>query len=191
VTIPSKIRAGDIAQWRIDSTEDVFGNTISSPDWTVKYYLRTARPKGATITGSAYAGGGWEFTIASSVTTDFSAGDWYYQAVADKGGNEKQTIFTGSFEVLEGLSYTGTPAFYDGRTQLEKDLETIETAIRNIISGGGIQEYKIGARSAKKYELSELIMLKAQIKAEIARAGAASKIANGLGNPRSMFVRFN
>jgi len=191
VTIPSKIRAGDITQWRINSTEDVFGNTISSPDWTVKYHLRTSKPKGATITGSAYAGGGWEFTIASSVTADFSAGTWYYQTVADKGGNERQTIFTGSFEVFKDLAYTGVPAYYDGRTQLEKDLESVETAIRNIVSGGGIQEYKIGSRSAKKYELSELIMLKGQIKAEIARAGAASKIANGLGNPRSMFVRFN
>ena len=76
-------------------------------------------------------------------------------------------------------------------TQVEKDLATIQTAIRNIISGGVVQEYKIGTRSAKKYELSELLALESRYKAELVREKQAETIANGLGNPRATFVRFN
>ena len=191
VTFPNEIRAGDYVQWRIPASQDVFGNSISSPDWSVVYYLRTnTGPIGATINSSAF-NDGFQFTIASNVTATFTAGDWFYQAVANKSGAEKQTIYTGQFKVLESLEYSGTAVNYDGRSQVEKDLATIQAAIRNIISGGAIQEYKIGTRTAKKYELSELIMLEARYKAELVREKQAEMIANGLGNPRATFVRFN
>ena len=41
VTIPKKIIAGDYIQWTLNATQDHFGNAISSPDWSVVYYLRT------------------------------------------------------------------------------------------------------------------------------------------------------
>ena len=190
MTIPSNFRQGDYVQWRLDSTTDHFGNSISSPDWSVTYYLRTnTGPVGATIQSSAY-GSGFEFTIASNVTNTFTAGDWYYQAVANKSGAETQTILSGSFKVLKSLVYSGTALNYDGRSQVEKDLEVIETAIRNIAANPN-QEYKIGTRSAKKYELSELLILQRQYKAELIREKQAEIIANGLGNPRTMFVRFD
>ena len=191
MTFPNEIRVGDYVQWRIPASQDVFGNSISSPDWSVVYYLRTnTGPIGATINSSAF-NDGFQFTIASNVTATFTAGDWFYQAVANKSGAEKQTIYTGQFKVLESLEYSGTAVNYDGRSQVEKDLATIQTAIRNIISGGAIQEYKIGTRTAKKYELSELIQLESRYKAELVREKQAEMIANGLGNPRATFVRFN
>jgi len=191
VTFPTTVRAGDYVQWRIPASQDVFGNSISSPDWSVVYYLRTnTGPIGATINSSAYVDG-FQFTIASNVTATFTSGNWFYQAVANKSGAEKQTIYTGQFEVLESLEYSGTAFNYDGRSQVEKDLEVIQTAIRTIISGGAVQEYKIGTRSAKKYELSELIQLESRYKAELVREKQGEMIANGLGNPRATFVRFN
>ena len=109
----------------------------------------------------------------------------------DSFAHSMTTIATGGFKVLESLEFSGTATNYDGRTQIEKDLEIIQTAIRNIINGGAIQEYKIGTRTAKKYELSELIMLESRYKAELIREKQAELIANGLGNPRATFVRFN
>ena len=191
MTIPQTIRAGDFIQWNIPASKDHYGNSISSPDWSVVYYLRTnTGPVGAIVNSSAY-NDGFKFTIASNVTATFTSGNWYYQAVANKSGAEKLTFYTGSFEVLKSLEYSGTALNYDGRSQVEKDLETIQTAIRNIISGGAIQEYKIGTRNAKKYELSELLILQRQYKAELIREKQAEIIANGLGNPRTMFVRFD
>jgi len=191
MTFPAEIRAGDLIQWRLAATQDVFGNSISSPDWSVIYYLRTnSGPLGATVNSSAF-NDGFQFSIASNVSSTFVKGDWYYQAVANKSGAEKQTIATGAFKVLPSLEFSGTANNFDGRSQVEKDLETIQAAIRNIVSGGVVQEYKIGTRSAKKYELSELIMLESRYKAELIREKQAELIANGLGNPRATFVRFN
>ena len=192
MTFPLEIRAGDLIQWRLAATRDVFGNIISSPDWSVIYYLRTnSVPLGATVNSSAF-NDGFEFSIASNVSATFVQGDWYYQAVANESGQEKkQTIATGAFKVLPSLEFSGVANNFDGRSQVEKDLVTIQAAIRNIISGGVVQEYKIGTRSAKKYELSELIMLESRYKAELIREKQAELIANGLGNPRATFVRFN
>ena len=192
MTIPSKVRAGDILQWRDSETQDVFGNAITSTDWSVTYYLRTNTASEAHITSSSVYLSGWQFTVASAVTANFDAGDWYFQAVADKSGAEKQTILSGQFEVLPSLVYSGSsPAAFDGRSQIKKDLDQVQTAIRAVASGGGVKEYKIGTRQAKKYELAELFQLEAKLKAELAREEASEKIANGLGNPRNLFVRFN
>jgi len=191
MTFPKTIRAGDYIQWRIPSDQDVYGNAISSPDWSVVYYLRTnVGATGATVSSSAYLDG-FQFTIASNVTATFLAGDWFYQAIANKSGAEKQTIATGQFEVLKSLEYSSNASSYDGRSQVEKDLETIESAIRTLISGGAIKEYKIGTRNAKKYELAELLTLKSQYKVELVREKQAQTMANGLGNPRATFVRFD
>ena len=157
--IPSKVRAGDILQWRDSETEDVFGNAITSTEWSVTYYLRTNTASEAHITSSSAYLSGWQFTVASAVTANFDAGDWYFQAVADKSGQEKQTILSGQFEVLPSLVYSGSASAYDGRSQIKKDLEQVQTAIRTVASGGGVKEYKIGTRSAKKYDLAELFQL--------------------------------
>jgi hypothetical protein len=191
MTIPSKVRAGDILQWRDSETQDVFGNAITSTEWSVTYYLRTNTASEAHITSSSAYLSGWQFTVASAVTANFDAGDWYFQAVADKSGAEKQTILSGQFEVLPSLVYSGSAAAYDGRSQIRKDLDQVQTAIRAVASGGGVKEYKIGSRSAKKYDLAELFQLEAKLKAELAREETKEKIANGLGNPRNLFVRFN
>ena len=191
MTIPSKVRAGDILQWRDSETQDVFGNAITSTDWSVTYYLRTNTANEAHITSSTPYLSGWQFTVASAVTANFDAGDWFFQAVADKSGAEKQTILSGQFEVLPSLAYSGSAAAFDGRSQIRKDLDQVQAAIRTVASGGGVKEYKIGTRQAKKYDLSELFQLEAKLKAELAREETKEKIANGLGNPRNLFVRFN
>ena len=190
MTIPKQIRAGDLIQWRDQPTTDVFGEPINSSDWTVTYYLRTnVAAEGAIVTSSVYQDG-WQFSIPAATTADFDIGNWYFQSVADKSGAEKQTIATGQFEVLAALSYSGTPTAFDGRSRVSKDLDLVEAAIRALLNNGVVQEYKIGNRTAKKYDLSELLVLKAALKAELVREQAADKIANGLGNPRAVHVRF-
>ena len=190
MNIPTTIRAGDTVKWRDDATTDVFGNEVNSSDWTLKYYLRTnTASEGAISTGSAY-GTGWEFTIAGSVTGDFDAGEWFWQAVATKD-SEVLTLGNGMLTVKASMVYSGTPGAFDGRTQAEKDLDAVQAAIRAIVDGGVVQEYRIGTRNLKKYDLPDLIALEGKLKAEVKREQQAELIANGLGNPRNMFVRFN
>lgn len=188
--IPSQIQAGDTVTWRDDATVDNLGNPITSADYALTYYLRTnTASEGATVVGTTY-NSGWSFTISATTSAAFDAGNWYWQAVATKG-SEKLTLGYGSSDVLAALSYTGTPGAYDGRSQAQKDLDAVQAAIRTILSGGAVQEYRIGTRNLKKYDLADLLQLEAKLKADVKREEAAQLMANGLGNPRNMFVRFN
>jgi hypothetical protein len=189
VNIPSEIRAGDTIQWRDIPGADNLGNVISSSDYTLTYYLRTnTSTEGATVVGSAY-GTGWELTIAAATSTDFSNGQWYWQAVATKTGSTV-TMGSGQLTVLRSLSYTGTPLAVDGRSQAEQDLAAVQAAIRAIVAGGVAKEYTIGNRNLKKYDMADLLQLESKLKAEVKREQMADLIANGLGNPHNLFVRF-
>lgn len=177
-------------KWRDEPSADVFGNPISSADgWALYYYLRTnTASEGATVTGVAF-GSGWELTIAQATTAAFNAGQWYWQAEARKSGVH-HTVGAGQLTVLAGMSYTGTPGAFDGRSQAQKDLEAVQGAVRSLMAGGAVQEYKVGMRSLKRYDLPDLLALESRLKAEVAREQKANMIANGLGNPHSVFVRF-
>jgi hypothetical protein len=97
---------------------------------------------------------------------------------------------SGQLTVLRSLSYTGSPAAVDGRSQAQQDLDAVQAAIRALVSGGVVREYTIGNRSLKKYELADLMQLESKLKAEVKREQMAELMANGLGNPHNLFVRF-
>ena len=189
MNIPAQIRAGDTVKWRDDAAADTLGNAVTSGAWTLTYYLRTnTASEGATVVGVAY-GQGWEFTIAAATSAGFDAGQWYWQAIAT-AGTEKLTLGAGQLEVLAALSYAGSPGAFDGRSQAQKDLDAVQAAMRAIISGGAVQEYTIGSRRLKKMEMADLIQLESKLKAEVKREQAATMVANGLGSPHNLFVRF-
>jgi len=189
MTIPATIRAGDTVTWRDDATTDSLGNAINSTGWTLTYWLRTnVASEGADVTGTAY-GAGWEFTITAATSVGFNAGAWFWQAIASKVG-AVITIGTGKLEVLPALTYQGTPGAFDGRSQARQDLEAVQSAIRSLISGGAVKRYTIGSRQLEKFGLAELIELENRLKAQVAKEEAAERMANGLGDPRNLFVRF-
>jgi hypothetical protein len=59
-----------------------------------------------------------------------------------------------------------------------------------MISGGAVAEYTIGSRRLKKMEMTDLLALESTLKASVKREQAAQLMANGLGNPHNLFVRF-
>ena len=56
--------------------------------------------------------------------------------------------------------------------------------------GGAVQEYKIGNRNLRRFDLPDLIALESKLKADVVRAERADMIANGLGDPSKLYVRF-
>ena len=189
MTVPAQIRAGDTVQWRVSATTDVLGDAVDSATWTLTYYLRTnTASEGATVVGAA-DGSGWLVTIAAATTVGFNAGQWFWQAVATKA-SESLTIGTGQIQVLPALDYTGAPGAFDGRSQIQKDLEAVQAAIRALIAGGAVQQYSIGNRQLSRYQLNQLIELESKLKAELKREQKAELMANGLGNPHNLLVRF-
>jgi len=190
VNIPATIQAGDTVQWRDDPTADYLGNAVTSTTWTLTYYLRTnTASAGTTVVGTAY-GLGWAFTLSAAVSATLTAGTYYFQAIATQGSSSI-TAGSGQITVKAALSYTGTPGAYDGRTQSAIDLEAVQAAIRSMVSGGAVQEYTIGNRHLRKMSMSDLLELEGRLKARVYRERIAEDMANGLGNPRNLFVRFH
>ncbi len=182
--------------WADLPTVDTFGAPIDGSTHGLTYYLRTnhnhqgATVAGVTVVGSPN-GSGWTFSIPAATTVSFVADIWYWQAVATANVDAaKTTLGSGSLLVEPSLAYAGQPGAFDGRSQAQKDLESVQGAIRSLMSGGAVQEYRIGTRSLKRYDLAELLALESRLKAEVAREQKAAMIANGLGNPHSLYVRF-
>jgi hypothetical protein len=188
--LPSKIIAGDTATWIQDKTKDELGNDLTSVLWDMKYQFRKS---GAAVvdlievTGTARQDGGWDFSYA--VPGTLSPGTYYFSARAIKKADTtiKKTIADGQMEFVGNIAGT---ASFDGRTQARKDLEAVQAAMRAIISGGAIEEYTVGTRSIRKMKMEDLILLESKLKTEVVREEKAERIAQGLGNPNNVFVRF-
>jgi hypothetical protein len=192
MAIPPSITAGVDVVWTDAATTDIFGNAVTSATHNLTYYFRlNTAGEGVTATGAAYSDG-WRITIpaATSAGMDASTG-WYFQAVLTAiSGGAVSEYSRGQIEVQASLAYVGSPAAFDGRTQAQKDLEAVQAAIRSLMTGGATQEYRIGNRSLKRYDLTDLLALESQLKATVVRENKAKIIASGLGDPNNLFIRF-
>jgi len=188
--LPYEITAGTTIKWVDEATTAGLNETISSPNWTLKYYLRTNKfNKGHIATGTQYQdSSGWEFTISASDSGNFDAGDWYWSAVATKG-TDVFKLGDGQLVVRQSLIYSGTPNGIDNRTQNEKDLHSVTAAIRAMVEDKA-QEYSIGNRTFKRIDLDKLENLQAKLKSRVASEKRYSLISQGLGDPKNLYVRF-
>lgn len=192
MAIPPSITAGVDVVWTDVATTDIFGNSVTSATHNLTYYFRlNTAGEGVTATGTTY-GDGWQVTIpaATSAGMNPSTG-WYFQAVLTAISGGAVTEYSrGQIEVQASLAYAGSPAAFDGRTQAQKDLDAVQAAIRSLMTGGATQEYRIGNRSLKRYDLADLLALESQLKATVVRENKAKIIASGLGDPNNLFIRF-
>lgn len=189
--IPELVRNGDTVIWLDEPTVDVFGQVVDATNHTLVYYLRANGSAAAETLTATAQGSKWRLTwVANETITTLTT--FYWQAVATKiSDSSKTTLGSGSLVLEPSLAYTGTATTYISRSQAEKDLEAVQSAIRTLLAGGSTKEYRIGNRSIKRYDIAELLQLEGKLKADVAREKKAEMIANGLGNPRNMFVRFN
>ena len=188
--LPSIIVAGTTIEWVDEATTAGLNKTISSPDWTLEYYLRTnTASEGHTVTGTQYANStGWQFTISATDSAGFAAGNWFWVARAFKSSDVFE-IGSGELEVKQSLQYSGTPTAIDNRTQTEKDLDAVTACIRALIEDKA-QEYSIGNRTFKRINIAELRAREAELKSRVATEKRYSYISQGLGDPKNLYVRF-
>lgn len=176
-------------RWIEPPTVDLEGNAATSDSWALISYLRTTTAsEGAIVTGTARADGGWDMEITATTSSAFDAGAWYWETRATSGATVL-SVGSGTTQVLPSLSYAGSPGAFDGKSQAEQDLAAVQAAIRAIVSKGN-KSYTIGDRKFDAADLGQLMEREAQLKAIVARERAAEKVAAGLGDPRSLFVRF-
>ena len=192
MSIPPSITSGVDAVWTDAETTDVFGDSVTSSSHSLVYYFRlNTAGESVVVTGTAY-NSGWKITIPAATTEEMDPStDWYFQAVLTKTSDStKQEYSRGQIEVKPSLVFSGTASAFDGRTQAKIDLDAVTAAIRALISGGAVQEYRIGNRNLKRYELSELIALESRLKSIVARENKAKLVASGLGDPHKLVIRF-
>ena len=188
--LPSIIVAGTTIEWVDEATTAGINETISSPDWTLEYYLRTnTASEGHTVQGTLYANStGWQFIISATDSAGFDAGNWFWAARAFKSGKVFE-IVTGELEVIQSLQYSGTPSAIDNRTQTEKDLDAVTACIRALIEDKA-QEYSIGNRTFKRIDIKELRAREAELKSRVFSEKRYSLKSQGLGDPKNLYVRF-
>ena len=188
--LPSEIVAGTTIEWVDEATTAGINETISSPDWTLEYFLRTnTASEGHIATGTQYQNStGWQFTISATDSAGFAAGDWFWSARAFKSGKVFE-IGNGELLVKQSLQYTGTPSAIDNRTQTEIDLDAVTAAIRAIIADKAAK-YSIGGRSFERINLPELRAREAELKARVFSEKRYSLKSQGLGDPKNLYVHF-
>jgi hypothetical protein len=185
MNIPQQITAGDSASWSDEPFVDGHGNTLDSSAYTLKYLLRGP----AILTLTAVADGtGWKTMLSTTDSATLGAGSYTWAAQLSKTG-ERVTIGSGSLAVLADL--TTAAAGYDGRSPAEKALADAEAALADLAgSGKKVKAYKIGTREATYYTAGELIAAISYWRTKVLNERTARDIANGLGNPRNLMVRF-
>ena len=188
--LPSEIVAGTTIEWVDEATTAGINETISSPNWTLEYFLRTnTASKGHIATGTQYQNStGWQFTISATDSAGFDAGNWFWSARAFKSGKVFE-IGSGELVVKQSLQYTGTPSAIDNRTQTEIDLDAVTAAIRAIIADKAAK-YSIGGRSFERINLPELRAREAELKARVFSEKRYSLKSQGLGDPKNLYVHF-
>ena len=188
--LPSEIIAGTTIEWVDEATTAGINKTISSPDWTLEYFLRTnTASEGHIATGTQYSNStGWQVTISATDSAGFDAGNWFWSARAFKSGKVFE-IGSGELVVKQSLQYTGTPAAIDNRTQTEIDLDAVTAAIRAIIADKAAK-YSIGGRSFERINLPELRAREAELKARVFSEKRYSLKSQGLGDPNNLYVHF-
>lgn len=184
MNIPAQLAAGDSVTWNDNAARDNLNNPITSVDWSLAYYFRGAQTLNVTSTAN---GPGWTTTITAAQSANLSAGTLYWQAVATKL-TSRITLGTGTLKVTPNL--VAVSGVFDGRSEAEQALDAINAEISARLTGGTTEEYTIGNRSLKKTPMKDLVALQSRYKTIVTRERQAQAIANGLGNPRALYVRF-
>ncbi len=181
-TIPSQFRAGDFVSW-VESNAPAGATAIRA-------YLRTNAASGAVLDATA-SGNDWAFQVSAATSATLTAGAYLAQFVATVATNPV-TYREASFAVLPNLAFTGSPTAIETRSALRIRYDEIQEAIRIVATSA--QEYQIGVggggRKVRRADLPELRKERDEIRAQLTAEERASDLANGKGDPDSLYTRF-
>jgi hypothetical protein len=176
---PTKLLTGIDYRWIATHT------TYKSDAYTLTVAI--AGPVNIPVTTTNEDDGSWQCEISGTDITDTGLYSW--SARVTDVDNDYRLIASGTLSVVPDLATVDTP--YDGRSKAEKILDNIRAAILALTTGKPVQEYSIEGRSAKYYDLSELVVLEDRYQRIVNQEKAAEAIANGQPSSRLIRVRFN
>ena len=174
---PECIRKGDTVKWKKVAT--AYGVQRKPGDgWTLTYTLSTGNYS-TTVSSTTDDGGAFAVTAAATVTDDWLAGDYAWQAkVSD--GSETFTIATGTLEVLPDFgNYDGRGN--DERSWARRTLAAIEATLEGKATKDQIS-YSIGDRSISRIPPAELMEWRDRLRVEVAAEDRKQRADIGLSN---------
>lgn len=176
-TEPASVNAGDTVKW-LKSLPDY----LASDGWTLSYTLINAGSK-ISITSTAQ-GTDHLVNVSNTTSAAWAAGTYDYRAQASKA-SEVYTVGSGRIVVKPAFS----AATLDARSQVRKTLEAIEATLEGRASSA-TAEYQIAGRQLKYIPISELLVLRDRLRADVAREDSAAAVAAGLSPRGRIQVRF-
>lgn len=146
MSIPSTFRAGTTSEdWSVNLTDYPTGD-----GWTVSMLLNSGAQQ---YTANATAvGNDWVFAVDVATSTGWLSGHYAYVIQAAKAG---AVYHPKAGTITITAAFGSTPAKL---TQLEADLASVDAAIRQVISSGGIKAHRLSIPSVsdREYEWIEL-----------------------------------
>lgn len=180
-TLPS----GDSAIWLDDPVTLPDGRTADASAWVMTYYLRG--PAALDIVASA-AGKNWSTTLTATASAALGAGTYAWTAII-VNGDERITVGSGQSLITPDLTkLTGT---FDPRSKAQIALDACEAAMATFnATGGKVKRYEIAGRTMEFQTIGDLMTLHSFWKAKVMSELSSQSVANGLGNPRNLYTRF-
>lgn len=186
MSFPANLTAGDSASWIDVPFMDATGKSYDSRTYALRYELRG--PGSPVTINAASSGGGWQSTLTPTISTGMVAGTWFWAAILT-ATNERITIARGEVNVAPDI--TAQVANFDGRSQAERALADAEAALASFKSSQGkIKKYVIGSRQMEFATIPELLECISYWRVRVINERKARGVADGLGNPSNLMVRF-
>lgn len=180
---PASVTAGDTVKWTRS-----LADYSAADGWVLKYRLINAAGKIDIVS----IGSGADHAVSELATTtdDWVAGTYTWQAYVEKAA-ERYTVGMGTIEILPNLA--AQAGGQETRSTAKQILDQLETAYQNYCSNGQglVQRYTIGGREMWFKSSAEFIEQIEYWRAQYQNEQAAELMAQGLGNPRRLFLRFS
>lgn len=185
MNIFGEIQQGDSATWNDVAATLNNVNYVSSA-YSLKYELRGP---GSPLTLLSIAKGtGWNTSLTTTQSAALIPGKWWWAAFYFATGVR---ITAGQGELNVTADISAAAGVFDGSTIAEIALKAAEAALASFTSSNGkIKKYTIGSRSMEFATVPEILDVIAYWKARVFSEQSAKSVAQGLGDPRRIFVSF-
>lgn len=179
--------AGDTLAFNTTAPTDADGNSYKGSDgWTMSFRLVPRDSALSPISFAATADGDdYTVSVSSATTATWSAGWYSWAAYVSKDGT-RYTCDSGQIEIKPDPA--AASAGHDGRGHARRVLDAIEAVLESRASLDQ-KSVTIGDRSLERTPIEDLLRLRRQYQAEVAREDAAARLAAGLAPRNRIYVR--
>lgn len=174
---PKSLYKNDSLTWT-ESLSDYPAST-----WTLKYKFTGLGNVTVTATPS---GEDHLVTITQAISNKLNEGIYRLVGWVEKSG-EKKTVYDAVVEVKP--DYASIPGGYNALSVARTTLQNIETAIQNY-SANPYQSLTIKGKTKTNWSMTELLVWRGKLLAEVKREEDALRVASGLKSNRRIFTRF-